>query len=80
MSKTPDLQNAPDAHAPFTSRLARRLGAPRDAAVPRMEDVRITAPDLDRRATMDKTRGRLVLAAGGFMVLFTAIGLKLVIG
>ncbi len=79
MSKTPDLQNAPDAHAPFTSRLARRLGAPRDAAVPRMEDVRITAPDLDRRATMDKTRGRLVLAAGGFMVLFTAIGLKLAV-
>ena len=56
---------------------ARRFGAPRDAAVPRMEHVRITAPDLARRAMMETTRGRLVLAAAGFAVLFAALTLKL---
>ena len=63
---------APDPAAP-----ARRFGAPRDAAVPRMEHVRVTAPDLARRAMLEKTRGRLVLAAGGFAVLFAALSLKL---
>ncbi|HET9018854.1 MAG TPA: penicillin-binding transpeptidase domain-containing protein, partial [Acetobacteraceae bacterium] len=56
---------------------ARRFGAPREAAVPRMEHVRVTAPDLARRAMMEKTRGRLVLAAAGFAVLFGALTLKL---
>ena len=37
-----------------------------------MENVRLTAPDLERRAVMEKTRARLVLAAGGFAVLFVA--------
>jgi cell division protein FtsI (penicillin-binding protein 3) len=62
----------PDPHAP-----AYRFGAPRDAAVPRMEHVRVTAPDLARRAMMERTRGRLVLAAAGFAVLFGALTLKL---
>jgi cell division protein FtsI (penicillin-binding protein 3) len=76
MSKTPEPA-PPDPNAPFTNRLARKLGAPRNAGVPKIEDVRVTAADPDRRATMDKTRGRLVLAAGGFSLLFVAIGLKL---
>ena len=42
-----------------------------------MENVRVTAPDLARRAAMEKTRGRLVLAATGFAVLFGALVLKL---
>ncbi len=63
---------APDPGAP-----ARRFGAPRDAAVPRMETVRVTAPDLARRAMLEKTRGRLVLAAAGFAMLFGAVSLKL---
>ncbi len=67
-----DRPRAPDPAAP-----ARRFGAPRDAAVPRMEHVRVTAPDLARRAMMEKTRGRLVLAAAGFAVLFGAVTLKL---
>ncbi len=59
-----------------TPRLAP--GAPtRDGAVPLMEHVRITAPDLARRAMMEKTRGRLVVAAGCFAVLFGAVTLKL---
>lgn len=60
--------DAPDPASP-----ARRFGAPRDAAVPRMETVRVTAPDLKRRAAMEKTRTRLVFAAGGFALLFVAV-------
>ena len=56
---------------------ARRRGTPQDGAVPRMEDVRVTAPDLQRRAALEKTRGRLVLAASGFALLFLAVALKL---
>ena len=39
--------------------------------------MRVTAPDLQRRAALERTRGRLVLAAGGFAVLFAAVALKL---
>ena len=42
-----------------------------------MEHVRITEPDLQRRAALEKTRGRLVLAAIGFAVLFLAVVGKL---
>ncbi|MBN8871302.1 MAG: penicillin-binding protein 2 [Rhodospirillales bacterium] len=38
-----------------------------------METVRVTEPDLKRRAAMEKTRGRLVIAAAGFAVLFLAV-------
>lgn len=65
----------PAAPDPFTP--ARRFGAPSAANVPRMEHVRVTAPDLARRAALEKTRGRLVLAAAGFAVLFGAVMLKL---
>ncbi len=56
----------------------RARGAP-DAggAIPRMETVKITAPDLARRAALDRTRGRLVIAATGFAVLFGAVAAKL---
>ena len=56
---------------------ARRFGAPREAGVPRMETVRVTAPDLKRRAAMERTRSRLVFAALGFAMLFLAVALKL---
>jgi cell division protein FtsI (penicillin-binding protein 3) len=42
-----------------------------------MEHVRVTAPDLARRAMLEKTRGRLVLAALAFAFLFLAVALKL---
>ena len=61
------MTGAPDPNAP-----ARRFGAPRQANVPKVEDVRVTAPDLERRALLDATRGRLVMAAGGFALLFLA--------
>jgi len=64
--------------APSPSSPARRFGAPREASVPRMETVRVTAPDLQRRATLARTRARLVMAAAGFALLFAVLGLKLV--
>ena len=42
-----------------------------------MQMVRVTAPDLQRRASLEKTRGRLVVAAGGFSMLFLALIVKL---
>ena len=53
-------------------------GAPdAGAAMPRMETVRITAPDLARRAALDRTRQRLVFTAGGFFLMFGAVAAKL---
>lgn len=39
--------------------------------------VRVAAPDLARRAQLERTRARLVVAAAGFAVLFSAVGVKL---
>jgi cell division protein FtsI (penicillin-binding protein 3) len=58
-------------------RPSQRRGASRFDAVPRMENVRVTAPDLERRAALEKTRSRLVITAGGFVVLFMAVLAKL---
>ncbi len=52
---------------------AFRAGAARDDAVPRMENVRVTRPDLQRRGALEKTRSRLVFTAFGFGVLFLAV-------
>jgi len=74
MSDPHDLPPEPDSaprHA--YGRPAQRRGAPRDAAVVRMEYVRVTQPDLTRREALEKTRGRLVLAAIGFALLFVAV-------
>ncbi len=81
----PDRPNRapPPADAPPPARrrgteAARMRGAPAaGAAMPRMETVRITAPDLARRAALDRTRSRLVFAAGGFFLLFGAVAGKL---
>ncbi len=56
---------------------AHRRGSPRQGATPLMETVRVTAPDLQRRAALEKTRSRLLVAAGGFMLLFGAVVAKL---
>ncbi len=57
---------------------AYRAGAPRAGnAMPRMETVRITEPDLRRRAALERTRSRLLATAAGFSVLFLAVVLKL---
>ena len=67
-----------DQAAPSPSSVAHRFGAASGDAVPRTEHVRVTAPDLERRAAMERTRGRLVLEAIGFGVLFAAVIGKLV--
>ncbi len=54
-----------------------RRGAARADAVPRMETVRVTAPDLRRRALQQRTRNRLVATIGGLLVLFAALLVKL---
>ncbi|WP_245216918.1 peptidoglycan D,D-transpeptidase FtsI family protein [Neoroseomonas nitratireducens] len=64
----PDPRAAP----PAVSMLRR----PAEAEAPRAL-VRVTQPDLDRRAILDRSRGRLVIAAFGFSALFGAIALKL---
>jgi cell division protein FtsI (penicillin-binding protein 3) len=56
---------------------SRRIGASGADAVPRIDIVRITAPDLRRQAALERTRSRLVIAAAGFLVLFLAVILKL---
>ena len=52
---------------PTSRRSARRR------AVPRIETVRVTRPDLQRRGALEKTRGRLVYTAFGFGLLFLAV-------
>ncbi|MSP05403.1 MAG: penicillin-binding protein 2 [Acetobacteraceae bacterium] len=54
---------------------ARRLGAADADSVPRVETVRLTRPDLDRRRALNRTHGRLVFASSVFALLFlVAIG------
>ena len=64
---------SPDAPPPPSP----RRGTPRMGATPRMENVRVTTPDLLRRNALEKTRGRLLLTAAGFMLLFGAVVAKL---
>ncbi len=77
MSGFPDdgrrLPPAPDA-APADGQAV--AGGP--PAAPRGRPLmRVAAPDLVRRAQLEKTRGRLVLTACGFGLLFVAVGIKL---
>jgi cell division protein FtsI (penicillin-binding protein 3) len=62
---------------PSPSSPAPCFGAPPQASVLRVENVRVTEPDLKRRDALALTRARLVLAAAGFAVLFAALALKL---
>ena len=62
---------APSAHEPPPG-----APRPRPSAAP-TQTIRVTAPDLARRATLEKTRARLLLAAGGFGILFLAVVVKL---
>ncbi len=71
MSDTPPRGQAPRGTP------THRVGAARSDAVPRMENVRVTEPDLFRRAALEKTRTRLVYAAFGFGLLFLAVVAKL---
>jgi cell division protein FtsI (penicillin-binding protein 3) len=50
---------------------------PRPRAHPHGETVRVTSPDLRRRAALEKSRSRLLAVAGVFLLLFLAIAGKL---
>ena len=50
---------------------------PSGAGPARARFARVGAPELARRAQMERTRGRLVVAACGFALLFGAVGAKL---
>jgi cell division protein FtsI (penicillin-binding protein 3) len=57
---------------------SRRPGAPaRGGAVPLMEHVRVTSPDLARRARMEVARKRMVMGAGVFGLLYAVLALRL---
>jgi len=56
-----------------------RLGAAHLDTVPRVENVRITGPDLARRETLRKTRRRLRLSVCGFALLFLTVAGKLTV-
>ncbi|MBV9117419.1 MAG: penicillin-binding protein 2 [Acetobacteraceae bacterium] len=72
MSDPPD-RPAPLDRAPPSARRA----PPGLRAGPRMETIRVTAPDLRRRAALERTRSRLLVTAAGFCVLFLAVVIKL---
>lgn len=79
---TPPPPDAPPPGSPLSPAAPRatprtRPGAARADAVPRMETVRVTAPDLHRRALQQRTRARLMMTAGGFVALFAALLVKL---
>ena len=71
------MSDAPPPGQDPTGTPTHRVGAARSDAVPRMENVRVTEPDLLRRAALEKTRTRLVYAAFGFGLLFLAVVAKL---
>jgi cell division protein FtsI (penicillin-binding protein 3) len=58
---------------------SRRFGAPARDAVPRMEHVRVTAPDLLRRRVVEKARKRMVICACLFGALFCVLAGRLTI-
>ncbi|MBK1662611.1 peptidoglycan D,D-transpeptidase FtsI family protein, partial [Paracraurococcus ruber] len=55
----------------------RGRAVPARAAAESRALVRVSAPELARRSQLEVTRGRLLIAAAGFTVLFGAVGLKL---
>lgn len=69
--------DSPPLNAGRAGRVAFRRGATKADGVVRMENVRITAPDLARRAALETSRSRLVMTAGGFILLFLAVVGKL---
>jgi cell division protein FtsI (penicillin-binding protein 3) len=71
------MSDAPPPDSVPRSTPAQRVGAARGDAVPRMETVRVTRPDLLRRGALEKTRNRLVYTSFGFGLLFLAVIAKL---
>ncbi len=78
MARRPPRDDHADPAGPGTPERAR--GAPRfGASTPRMENIRVTAPDLARRASVARTRGRLIWSGLGFCALFALLAVRLAI-
>ncbi len=69
----PPSPDSPPLNTSGFGRLTRRRGAAKSDAVPLMDSYKVTAPDLERRRDLERTRGRLVLASAGFASLFLAL-------
>ncbi|HEY4250174.1 MAG TPA: penicillin-binding protein 2, partial [Roseomonas sp.] len=67
----PDARLPPPADASPGGRFATPVRDPVQAVV------RVTQPELVRRAQLERTRARLVLTSAGFALLFSAVALKL---
>ncbi len=67
------MSGVPPATSPPRGTPRQRIGAARTDAVPRIEMVRVTQPDLERRGALEMTRARLVYTALGFCLLFLAV-------
>ena len=57
---------------------ARRAGAPERGAVPRMEHVRVTSPDLARRAAIGVLHSRLAAGFAGFVLIYLLLAARVV--
>ncbi|MCB4822996.1 peptidoglycan D,D-transpeptidase FtsI family protein [Roseicella aerolata] len=72
-----DLRPPPSPHAPPAGRALPGGGTATPTRPGAGALVRVSAPELARRGQLEVTRGRLLIAAAGFAVLFGAVGLKL---
>jgi cell division protein FtsI (penicillin-binding protein 3) len=75
MSPIPPSPDAPPLRQPVA--IAPGEAPPVEATAPRGDMVKVTRPELARRAVLRRTRTRLVTAACGFGVLFGAVGFRL---
>ena len=73
LTDAPPPSDSPPLNGGGYGRPARRRGAAPNDTVPMVETFQVTEPDRHRRAALEKTRGRVVIVAGGFAVLFLAL-------
>lgn len=80
MSRPPPHDEPPPGTVRRTSpwSAARGRGAPERGAVPRMEHVRVTAPDLERRAVIGVMHKRVVFSLACFVLVFGVLAGRLV--
>jgi cell division protein FtsI (penicillin-binding protein 3) len=76
MASPDQPDDPPNAQPGRFTRLRMRRGAPPRDAVPRMEHFDVTAAERRRREQLERSRGRLVLAAGLFATLFGIVSLR----
>jgi cell division protein FtsI (penicillin-binding protein 3) len=75
-SPSPPSDTPPPNGGSRFQRLRMRRGAPPRDAVPRMEHFHVTAAEKRRREAMERSRGRLVIAAGVFAAMFAVVSFR----